>query len=267
MQVCRYCLKRDKIISTLAANRPAVEEFRTPEVTTTQLAIPTQPSISSQQSDPPPSPGWEQDSPDIVSSQGSTHSDWAAQSEFSRMLKKEHMDNLIKTQGIDVKDPYLLEACYDTVTPRRRFQVKNYLAAGIFSIISTIASTIEEHSKLWMEIKESNAVDKFLKGKPKASKLLSEVIHAYNSCGSRKMRTQILSLIVNHYSYSYLNQFNPPTYRESLRQGMEEEQNENDEELMNPLAVVNKGLYFNPPLTAYKYHKSRIHFHEHEVSY
>ena len=197
-------------------------------------------------------------------SQQSTASNWAADVEYNRILKHDHLDKLIDLSSLEVSDPYILESSstWDGVTPRRRFQLKNYLAAGIVSVISTISSRIEEHSKIWNEVKESMSVDRLLGGPRYPDKLLAEAIRAYNYCSNRRSRTQILSLLVTKYSYSYLKQFNPPN-AESYAVNNEEEQ---DEDLPNPRSNVDRGLYFNPPLTPYKYNKARLHYYEHEFA-
>ena len=197
-------------------------------------------------------------------SQQSTASNWAHEVEYNRILKHEALDKLIDLSNIEVSDPYILEASstFQGVTPRRRFQLKNYLAAGIVSVISTISSRIEEHSKIWHEVKESLSVDRLLGGTKYPDKLLAEAIRAYNFCSNRRSRTQILSLLVTKYSYSYLKQFNPPNAT-AFAVNNEEEL---DEDLPNPKANVDQGLYFNPPLTPYKYNKARLHYYEHEFA-
>ena len=135
---------------------------------------PTSTSTSSQQSQ--------------QSLQGNLDVDWAQESEYNQMLRKEKIDQLIELASLKVGGPWLLEGTWSgvgSVSYRRKQQVKQYISCGIYSVLSTIASQVDQHAEIWKDVKASNSVDKMIQGSPVASNLLKEVIKAWNSCGNR----------------------------------------------------------------------------------
>lgn len=81
---------------------------------------------------------------------------------------------------MDVGNPYLLEGLWNTVTPRRRRQVKDYLGASIFSVLATIVSKVDDQALVWSDVKATDCVDKFIQGVALPSNLLREVIKVMN---------------------------------------------------------------------------------------
>ena len=58
------------------------------------------------------------------------------------MLRKEKLDNLIELCSLHVPEPWLIENSWREVSDRRKNQLKRYMAAGIYGVISTIGKNM-----------------------------------------------------------------------------------------------------------------------------
>ena len=105
---------------------------------------------------------------------------------------------------------------------------------------------------MWNAAKESDVFQKqFVSPPAYLDSLLSEIIHSHNHATSYQERRQILSILPQTYSFSFLANFN------KVQDDAEKCSDSEDE--MRVVQSGPKNVFWEPPLTYYKYRIAKMH--------
>ena len=97
---------------------------------------------------------------------------------------------------------------YDTVSRVRKTQARNLLDAGVASVIHALSTQKQDDAKFLGILRDTDTISKYLTSKPPQSKLLKEVIKAYNFAGSNEERLKAYSMVCTEFSYPILAKYN-----------------------------------------------------------
>ena len=193
---------------------------------------------------------------------------------------------LNRIKEVKVKDT--LSKKMESVSKRRQYEILRNAGASIASVLHTVYAYKREDDtfddgNLWKMIKESNVVDNFLDNASPISSLLAEVIKACNATADPRLRTQILSLIVNEVPYSFIaKNCNPLWYKDTSSISREEREEEKEEEeaieeigrmdvenatkVLVPDIQVPESLKFTFPISRYMWRRARLHYKQHKCA-
>ena len=201
-KVCWGCCTDFQIISKL--KNISLEEYTTPNYKPVTLAF-AQASGDFVSECTPSAPPPEDDNLSECSGSDSTTStaskDWVLTSPHLSSYKKEALDRLLFLNEAKPSVPSVLNETWDSTTPVRQWQVKDYASAGIASVIHTVTQKVDDDMKIWNIVKEERRVEKYLKSSVTPSNFMKEMIRAWSAAGSPSERYQIGSLLVMQYPY------------------------------------------------------------------
>ena len=193
---------------------------------------------------------------------GSAHSNFSDLEELRDQKKISSLNELIRLNQLHLSCNSVLESPFNTVSERRQRQVKALIGAGIASVIHTVSNVKKDDANLWQLVKDSKCVEKYLTSEAKPSALVAECIKSWNKVGSSAARISVLSLLVNHYSFATLDKFNlSPAANPIASEEEDDDDDENDfkEPNLSTDLILDR---WNPKLTKYRWHESKLHYHE-----
>ena len=211
---------------------------------------------------PPPPPQQDlmdtTDSPSASSgnvlSQGSvykpTSQDMREWNEELKGARLEILQTLLKKNFIEEEVKYIAETPFNELERGSQWKMMKNLGLSFFAVMKTLSMS-GDYVQLWSAAKTSTVFQSQFtpSSSPPAylDSLLGEIIHSHNFATSRQERRQILSILPNTYSYAFLAKFN------KIKEATSADESE------NTLQSGPKSIFWDPPLTAYKYRIAKLH--------
>lgn len=177
--------------------------------------------------------------------------------------KRAALDNFLKECGETVSVRSRLHMPYELIDRQRKHKIRSTAATAISNVLDAFTDWDENKHLIWEDICSSGIMSKKLLHKT-CSEELQEVIKAYNSASDWKTRKQILSLVVNQYSFPALCKFNPPALdviHEVENESSEDEGSDEDEGRAE-FTPATDDLHWKPRLTKFIYWRAGIHYKE-----
>ena len=166
-------------------------------------------------------------------------------------VRLETLQSLLRQNFIEEEVKYVAETPYNDLEKTSRWKIMTNLGLAFFAVMKTL-SKAGDYVQLWSAAKESDVFQqKFMAPPPYLDSLLNEIITSHNHATSRQERRQILSILPETYSFAFLQRFN----KEQLK--IEDLSESEDED--TGFQRVTPNVFWNPPLTKWKYRAAKLH--------
>ena len=179
-------------------------------------------------------------------------------------LKKEAFDKLLSLYEFQ---PPLLnknQTQFDILSRNTKYKVLKTLGMGIHCLLDNISGA-NDYIQIWSAAKNSSLIERMVLPAPAITDvLLEEAMHAYSCEPTRQGRRQILSMVVPHYSRSFLLSLNK---NGSTNVSDEYELSDPEGEEQSELIALRRQRHWNPPLTEYAIRMAKLHFLEYERAF
>ena len=127
----------------------------------------------------------------------------------ARYPRLEVLNKFLRDSGCDLRhEKRLTRGEYDGVSPQYRRTLQRGLSTTIVTALRSMADSVDNQNKIFQDTVRSQRVEKELGLTAVAPDDLVDVITAYNGLSSYLEKRQVLSLVVDRYSWPFLKLFN-----------------------------------------------------------